>query len=406
MGAWHYRRGRPSTLCSAFQRWVRGAGRVHRLERLGDADHAAGRPGHAGDRRCDRGRSLLPDHSRGRQPIGQHDIVESLQSASLNRRDAEEFQRGYYENLLDVGRFNRELQQIYEKMPKDFVRSLAVLGMPRRTGDEQEYELVPNKEGRFVGGHGAHQLGAFAIASTRRNVRQTPTALRCSDPPRRWDPGSRLMNRLKRWWRLGSTEEFARTLEEVRDPELRRCRVHPVPRAVPARAEGVLVRTPHGNFPRARQRSRWHVIAPDGSQGVSPARPLSRRPAAPLGPHSQAGPNEARRRVKPFEGVAWLGLRPFRHRLPRARYHASLPLHAAGDRTGESWSATERGQILALAKEAGFPILDLSGVFHNRGKENLWIAENDAHPNALGSRLVADKLYELLRARQEELSWV
>ena len=82
---------------------------------------------------------------------GHRAFVDSLQSASLNRRDAEEFQRGYYENLLDVGRFNRELQQIYERMPRDFVRSLSVLGLSRRTSDEQDYELVPNKEGRFVG---------------------------------------------------------------------------------------------------------------------------------------------------------------------------------------------------------------------------------------------------------------
>ena len=50
-----------------------------------------------------------------------------------------------------MNRFNRELQQIYERMPKDFVRSLGVLGLSRRTGDAQDYELVPNKEGRFVG---------------------------------------------------------------------------------------------------------------------------------------------------------------------------------------------------------------------------------------------------------------
>ena len=83
--------------------------------------------------------------------IAAREIVASLQSASLNRRDAEHFQRGYYENLLDVGRFNRELQQIYANMPRDFVRSLSVLGLARPTGDEQDYELVPNKEGRFVG---------------------------------------------------------------------------------------------------------------------------------------------------------------------------------------------------------------------------------------------------------------
>jgi lysophospholipase L1-like esterase len=70
---------------------------------------------------------------------------------------------------------------------------------------------------------------------------------------------------------------------------------------------------------------------------------------------------------------------------------------------GEGWSAPVRDQILALAAEAGFPVLDLSGVFHYRGRENLWIAENDAHPNALGSRLVADKLYTLLLERRAEL---
>src|SRR6476620_1960265 len=32
-------------------------------------------------------------------------LVASLRATSLNRRDAGQFQRGYYENLLDVGRF-------------------------------------------------------------------------------------------------------------------------------------------------------------------------------------------------------------------------------------------------------------------------------------------------------------
>jgi hypothetical protein len=71
--------------------------------------------------------------------------------------------------------------------------------------------------------------------------------------------------------------------------------------------------------------------------------------------------------------------------------------------TSETWSATELEQILSLAAEAGFPILNLSGVFQNRGKENLWIAENDAHPDAFGSRQVAGKLSQLLRARGADL---
>jgi hypothetical protein len=36
-------------------------------------------------------------------------------------------------------------------MPDDFVRSLDAAGLSRPTGDEQDYELIPNAEGRFVG---------------------------------------------------------------------------------------------------------------------------------------------------------------------------------------------------------------------------------------------------------------
>ena len=89
---------------------------------------------------------------------GHRAFVDSLQSASLNRRDAEEFQRGYYENLLDVGRFNRELQQIYEQMPQGF-RPLASqrLGLSRRTSDEQDYELVPEQGRTLRRRDGPHQ---------------------------------------------------------------------------------------------------------------------------------------------------------------------------------------------------------------------------------------------------------
>src|SRR6476619_4741321 len=55
-------------------------------------------------------------------------LVASLRATSLNRRDAGQFQRGYYENLLDVGRFNQQRAQVYGAMPSDFVRSLSALG--------------------------------------------------------------------------------------------------------------------------------------------------------------------------------------------------------------------------------------------------------------------------------------
>ena len=206
---------------------------------------------------------------------GHRDIVDSLQSASLNRRDAEEFQRGYYENLLDVGRFNRELQQIYEKMPKDFVRSLAVLGLSRRTGDEQDYRARP-EQGRAVRRRdGAHEsLGHARSRVLARRRRQASIASRCSGRRRRWAPGSKRTSRSRRCSRNGSIER-SRTGErdELRDSELRRGRVFPAPHALPARTKGLRVRARHGDFPRARQRPRGpRAVGADGAEQLAAAK--------------------------------------------------------------------------------------------------------------------------------------
>jgi hypothetical protein len=62
----------------------------------------------------------------------------------------------------------------------------------------------------------------------------------------------------------------------------------------------------------------------------------------------------------------------------------------------EPWRAADRTQALALAREAGFQVVDLTGAYGGYTAPQLWIAENDGHPNALGNRLLADRLFETL----------
>jgi hypothetical protein len=50
-----------------------------------------------------------------------------------------------------------------------------------------------------------------------------------------------------------------------------------------------------------------------------------------------------------------------------------------------------------LAREAGFTIIDLSDVYDGHDLSSLWIERWDHHPNAVGHRLIADRLYEELR---------
>src|SRR5688572_24531112 len=63
----------------------------------------------------------------------------------------------------------------------------------------------------------------------------------------------------------------------------------------------------------------------------------------------------------------------------------------------EAWRAGQRIEVIDLARAAGFEIVDLTGAYGGHAQSELWIAQNDGHPNVLGNRLIAEKLYSLLR---------
>jgi lysophospholipase L1-like esterase len=45
-----------------------------------------------------------------------------------------------------------------------------------------------------------------------------------------------------------------------------------------------------------------------------------------------------------------------------------------------------------LAKENGFPIVDLSDLYDNKDRASFRMSESDEHPNAAGHKLIADRL--------------
>jgi D-alanyl-lipoteichoic acid acyltransferase DltB (MBOAT superfamily) len=54
--------------------------------------------------------------------------------------------------------------------------------------------------------------------------------------------------------------------------------------------------------------------------------------------------------------------------------------------------------LVRMAKEAGFVVVDLSGLFDNKDKATLGVSEVDHHPNAIGHKLIADGLYKELKS--------
>jgi D-alanyl-lipoteichoic acid acyltransferase DltB (MBOAT superfamily) len=349
------------------------------------------------------------------QHVGGTDLVGSLQATSLSRRDAEEYQRGYYENLLDVGRFNRELQHVYEKTPRDFARSLPNLGLSRRTNDEQDFELVPERAGRFIGA---------MVRTNRWGMRDRDYAL--AHPP-----GVYRIALLGPSTAMGAGVEADQSFEALLEDHLNREAARNRPADDPSRGPsafeilnfGVAGYSPlHvlyqferkvrafepdmtmfvGHASDIAETSRWWARMV--KNGVLPRTPFNADLLRRSGLTPDAGPNEARRRMKPFEEE--LLRRVYGQLVAESRQRGSTPVFVYMERVtdpADVEAALQRDRMLGLASAAGFAVLDLSGVFHHRGAEPLWIAEHDIHPNALGNRLLADTLYTLLMERRTEL---
>ena len=60
--------------------------------------------------------------------------------------------------------------------------------------------------------------------------------------------------------------------------------------------------------------------------------------------------------------------------------------------------------VLVLAKEAGFVAIDLRDVYEGHTRDEVMLSDADHHPNAVGHRVIADRLYEELIALPEILA--
>lgn len=344
-----------------------------------------------------------PAASEGAGDAGR--VVESLRSQSLNRRDAGQFQRGYYENLLAIGRFNDELQRVYEAMPADFVRSLSRLGLTRNTGDALGYEMLPHKEGVFVGA--LVRTNAWGMRD-----RELPLA-RPLDVYR--------IALLGASHAMGSGVPQNETFEALVEARLNEWHGSP-PRRYEVLNFGVAGYTPLQILVQLRQKvqpfdPQLTIYVAHNTDAQSVANywsGLARRGALPeeaflyeiqrrSGVDARRGPNETRRRSKPYEHdlLEWT----YRAIVAECRNQRTRPLLLYLPFVSEQqevWRAPDRRRTLKIAAEAGFHVIDLSNVYDGHPPSTLWLTPGDGHPNARGSRLIADELFDALRALVSE----
>jgi hypothetical protein len=322
-------------------------------------------------------------------------VLSALRFGGLNQADAVELERGYYENLMGVDRFNGQLWDLYQNRPPDWQRTLLEAGLARPTAGVEEYELLPSAEGRFKGA---------TLRTNRWGMHDKDYQLA---PP----PGCHRIALLGASHTMGSgvprEETFeARLEQQLAEREPRRC-VEILNFAVygysPIAQLDVLRRRAARFHPQALlyvghpgdARRLTQFVARRAATGLALSDPALDAMVARAGIHADSGARRATQRLETFgpEILSWL----LETMAQECRTRNIAPGYVFLPMVPEAGLQGDPAQ-LELARQAGFEVFDLSDVYTGHRRDSLWIAEWDAHPNSTGHALIATRLYQMLES--------
>jgi hypothetical protein len=323
------------------------------------------------------------------------EVVDTLRSTRLSEGDAAQLQKGYYEDLVRVDRFNSQLWELYMKRPADWP-VIHQTPAARLTGDISYIELVPNVATQF---HGA------TFSNNRHGMRDRDYEV--AKPP-----GT------ARIAMLGSSHVAG---EGVGDGETFEARLEELLAADASngtRTEvlnfGVGATTPVEALVRLERKALAfdpdavfyvaHAIDVaqtvnrlilDVRQGVEIPYELPRETLRKAGVRPDTPQPVAERLMAPYaaELAKWVYVRI----VEASRAHGALPVFVFLPRISERVPQSDVDLILRLAREAGFVIVDLQGLYAGLDYDAIRLGEWDNHPNARGHELIARRLLEALR---------
>jgi len=328
-------------------------------------------------------------------------VLTSLRSGSLNQADAVTLERGYYENLMAIDRFNGDLWSLYAQRPPDWAGTLLDKGLARKMDNVLPYELVPAHEGRFKG----VMLRTNAWGMHDKEYAKTPP------------PGCRRIAVLGASHAMGTGVERERTFEALLEDRLNR--EHPeqcyeiLNFAVYGYNALDQIQVLEAKALDFRPTTVLYVGHPEDSQRVVHFLAQQVRASTVL-PYDFIADVVKDAGVAPAmpERVVTQRLAPFGERILSGLYRriaddTSRRGACAGfvfmPMVPDMKYAVDVGREKQLAMDAGFVMLDLFGVYDVPDRQSLWVAEWDAHPNARGHQLVADRLHALILERESAL---
>ena len=322
-------------------------------------------------------------------------VVTTLAKSDLNRRDFAAMERGYYENLLDVNRFNPELLDIYKTRPQEWSMSLAdeayirfetppLFGLrPGFEGRDRGASVRVNSWGmrdkeytraRPDGVIRVAMLGSSIVMGVGVEEEKTFSALwedhlnasSGGTSPVRYEVLNFAVAGYTHLQFLGLVEhqifDFSPSsvfLFEHGDPFL-------------------LVMQGAVNYVRSGNMKRYDFLLD-----------IARR----AGVEGETDPVVIKSKLRPYQEEI---LSAIYRRIVQACEAHHVPAVWIYLPRPEEFDKGPSALELRLAREAGFRLVVLDNVYQVDDFRTLWLARWDHHPNTLGNRMIADRLTEAI----------
>ena len=321
-------------------------------------------------------------------------VINAVRSDKLNARDGVRLEKSYYESLIRVERFNSQLWEVYTKNQAE-VNEWGEIGRTVQfTGDFRLKELRPS----------------FRTSLKDRTFSTNQWGLRDRDYEEVPADGTFRVALLGSSVVVGSGVADGENFESLLEDRLNREhagaahsryeilnfavggygpleQVVTVEKKVLAAQPNTVLYTAHDSD---EERAVSHLAKAVYRRVSIPYPELNAIAAAAIGAPSE---DAAAARLKPFgrEIVSWAygqiasrcasrGIRPVWMFLPAPHQERN-----------------KIGYLKELADEAGFQAFDFSDTFASHDLRSLTVSEVDYHPNPQGHRVMADRLYQVLR---------
>lgn len=328
------------------------------------------------------------------------ELISDLTANRLSDREAALLQRGYYEDLIGVNRFNSQLWEIYSKRPTEWVAIRDTEAL-RATNDNLIMELTPST---------TIDLNGTKLSTNRWGMRdqdyeQTPAP----DTYRIALTGPSFVMGLG----VADNEGFEGLVEDRLNAEHAGnpyTKYEILNFAVPGYSaiqdlmvleQKALAFQPNAIFFMAHQREEEAVVmylAERLSVRADLPYPDLIELARDAGVEPGGTRAETERLLWPLgtDILSWT----YKHIVEVSEANGILPVWIFMPTLEDPLQDEEIVHLKRVAEEAGFIVLDLSDAYDNQDLESIVVAYWDKHPNAKGHSLIAEHLYEALRANE------